>query len=62
MGRGAPRSTAPGAAAQRTLEEGPVDAAVEDRNTHLYALSDHLLLFHLQLVGELGGRQVMGHG
>jgi hypothetical protein len=46
---------------QRGLEKGPVDAAVEDRNAHLDALSDHLLLIHVQLVGELAGRQVIGH-
>jgi hypothetical protein len=61
-GRGGRTSALGGAeSAKRGLEEGPVDAAVEDRNAHLDALSDHLLLIHLQLVGELAGRQVIGH-
>ena len=42
-------------AAQRGLEEGLVDPAVEDRNPHLHAFADHLLPFHVQLVGKLGG-------
>ena len=45
----------------RGLEEGAVDATVEDRDAHLNAFADHLLPLHLQLVGELVGRQVMGH-
>ena len=40
---------------QRGLEEGPVDSAVEDRDAHLHAFADHLLPFHLQLLGKLGG-------
>src|SRR5215218_3633248 len=48
-------------AAQRSLEEGSVDSSVEDRDAHLDALPDHLLPLHLQLVGELARRQVMGH-
>lgn len=48
-------------AAQGEFEKGPVDAAVEDRDTHLDAPADHLLLIHLQLGGELAGRQVIGH-
>lgn len=47
---------------QRGLEEGAVDAAVEDRDAHLDAFADHLLPFHSELVGKLGGRQVIGHG
>jgi protein-disulfide isomerase len=44
------------------LEEGLVDAAVEDRDVHLDALADHLLPFHVHLVGELGRGEVIGHG
>lgn len=51
----------PSEAAQREFEQGPVDAAVEDRDTHLDAPADHLLLIHVQLGGELAGRQVIGH-
>ncbi|HEX6665272.1 MAG TPA: hypothetical protein VF081_01615 [Solirubrobacterales bacterium] len=47
--------------AQGGLEKGAVDSAVKDRDAHLNALADHLLPLHLQLVGELGGRQVIGH-
>lgn len=48
-------------AAERGLEESSVDAAVEDRNAHFNALADHLLPIHVQLFGELAGRQVIGH-
>jgi hypothetical protein len=34
---------------------------VEDRDAHLDASPDHLLLVHPQLIGELGRRQVIGH-
>src|SRR4051794_16234479 len=42
-------------------EERLVDPAVEYRDTHLHALGDHVSPLHLQLVGELGGRQVNSH-
>ena len=47
---------------ERGLEEGFVDAAVEDRHVHLNALADHLLPLHVQLVGKLGRGEVIGHG
>jgi hypothetical protein len=49
-------------AAQRGLEERPVDAAVEDGDAELDALADHLLPFHLQLLGKFGRGEVIGHG
>jgi hypothetical protein len=49
-------------AAQRGLEEGLVNAAVEDRNSHLNALADYILPLHVKLLGELGRGEVIGHG
>jgi protein-disulfide isomerase len=49
-------------AAQRGLEERSVDAAVEDGDSHLHALADHLLLLHVKLLGKLGRGEVIGHG
>jgi hypothetical protein len=48
--------------AERGLEEGSVDAAVEDRDVHLDASADDLLPLHVKLIGKLGRRQVIGHG
>jgi hypothetical protein len=48
-------------AAQRALEQGSVYSAVKDRDAHLDTPPDHLLPLHLQLDGELAGRQVIGH-
>jgi hypothetical protein len=49
-------------AAQGRLEEGLVNAAVEDRDAELDALADHLLPLHLKLLGKLRRGQVIGHG
>src|SRR5690606_38682393 len=48
-------------AAQRGEEEGLVDTPVEDRDPQFHALGYHLLPLHLDLVGELGGREVVCH-
>src|SRR2546430_16415634 len=46
---------------ERGLEEGLVDPTLEDRHIHLDALREHIAPLHVQLLGELGGRQVNGH-
>ena len=47
--------------AKRGSEQGLVDAALEYRDAHLHAFADHLLPFHVKLVGKLGRGQVIGH-
>lgn len=42
-------------------EQGLVDAALENRNAHLHAFANHLLPFHMKLVGKLSRGQVIGH-
>jgi hypothetical protein len=46
---------------ERCLEKRLVDSAVEDRDVHLNAFADHLLPFHVQLIGKLGRGEVIGH-
>jgi hypothetical protein len=48
--------------AQGSLEEGLVDAPVEDGNAQLHAPADHLLALHVKLFGKLGRGEVIGHG
>jgi hypothetical protein len=47
--------------AQGGPEERFVDPPLEDRDTHLHAFANHLLPFHVKLVGKLRRRQVIGH-
>src|SRR5215204_3116643 len=46
---------------ERGDEEGLVDSTLEDRHIHLDALGEHIAPLHVQLVGQLRGRQVNGH-
>jgi hypothetical protein len=50
-----------GGLAQATEEQCLIDPTVEDRDTHLDALDDHVPSFQTGLSCKLGGRQVICH-
>jgi hypothetical protein len=47
--------------AQATEEQGLIDPTIEDRDTHLDALGDHVPPFQTGLSRKLCGRQVICH-